>query len=472
MRALTRLAPALVLAAPALAQAPLPESKPSTPMPDPGPDPVLAELLRETLASHPDLQKAGAAVRMDQERIPQAGVLPDPSLSLGLQNDGFKRLEVGRMETSFYSVAFTQPLPWPGKRGLRKEVAAIGADLSEAARSRVQLGLEADVRRGYAALLLVRGQKRLLEQQALFLEQAEHLTRTRYEVGQGSQGDLLRAQLELTRLKQAAWALEAEERTALAGLNRLRQHDPADPIETTAALADLPEPEALAPDQVEALSPELAGARAGVRQTEKLLDLAKLDRRPDFAVTAGLMPRGGLDPMWQVGVSISLPIYGRHKQQRAVAEHEHHRQGQGAEVESVRTLLRQRTEERSIQIQLLRRTRDLYRGGLLVQSEASFKAALAQYESGRGPFLGALEALNGWVGDQGAYLQTLAQLQAQHIALREAALGATPPISGGALASASIAPGAAPTSGRGPAATSAAKAPGAAQDSGPAMSKM
>ena len=460
MRMLMRLAPALVLVAPAAAQAPLPDSS--------SPDPVLATLLREALAGYPDIQKAAAAVRMDQERIPQAGVLPDPTLSLGLQNDGFKRLEVGRMETSFYSVAFTQPFPWPGKRGLRKEVAALNVDVSEATRSRIQMSLEADVRRGYAALLLVRGQKQLLDQQSVFLEQAESLARTRYEVGQGSQGDLLRAQLELTRLKQAVWSLEAEEQSTLAALNRLRQHDPADPIPTTATLTELPEPAALTPEQVEARSPELASARASVRQTEKLLDLARLDRRPDFAVTAGLMPRGSLDPMWQVGVSISLPIYGRSKQQRAVAEHEHHRQGQGAEVESVRTLLRQRTAERNIQIQTLRRIRDLYREGLLVQSEATFKAALAQVEGGRGSFLGALEALNGWVGDQGGFLQTLAQLQAQHIALREAALGPTAPITGGSLASASLTAGAAA-----PAASKAtAKAPGKAQDSGPAMNSM
>jgi outer membrane protein TolC len=433
----------------------------------PAEDPLLASLIQEAFAKHPDLQKADAAIRMDQERIPQAGVLPDPTLSLGLQNDGFKGIQVGKMETSFYSVAFTQPLPWPGKRGLRKEVAALNVDLSEATRSRLQLGLEADVRRGYANLLLIRGQKRLLAQQSVFLEQAERLARTRYEVGQGSQGDLLRAQLERTRLRQAAWSLEAEELTTLAALNRLRQHDPAESIPTTAALADLPEPAVLTPEQVETRSPELAGALATVRQTEKLLALARLDRRPDFSVTAGLMPRGGLDPMWQVGVGISLPIYGRSKQQRAVAEHEHHRQGQGAEVESVRTLLRQRIEERTIQIQTLRRIRDLYREGLLVQSEANSKAALAQYEGGRGSFLGALEALNGWVGDQGAFLQVLAQLQAQHIALREAALGPTAPISGGALASAGFSSGAAA-----PAAKSNAKAPGGSQDSGPGMKSM
>ena len=459
MRAFSRLVPALVLTASGLAQ---------VPQPDPfSPDPVLSGLIREALAEHPDLRRADAAVRMDEERVPQAGVLPDPSISLGLQNDGFQKLQIGRMETSFYSVAFTQPLPWPGKRALRTEVAALAVDFSDATRVRVQLGLEADVRRGYAALLLIREQQRLQAQQALFLEQAEQLARTRYEVGQGSQGDLLRAQLERTRLQQAVWSLEAEERSAVAGLNRLRQHEPADPIPTTATLADLPEPALLLPEAVEARSPELASARATVKQTEKQLELAKLDRRPDFAVTAGIMPRGAFDPMWQVGVSISLPIYGRTKQQRAVAEHEHHRQGQGSEVESVRSLLRQRTEERTLQIQALHRIRDLYREGLLVQSEASFRAALAQYEAGRAPFLGALEALNGWVGDQAAFLQTQAQLQAQHIALAECALGATVPVTGGSLGSASIAGGAAA-----PAVRSTAKAPGKAQDSGPASMKM
>jgi outer membrane protein TolC len=464
MRTPLRLVPALVLLAPGLAQVP-----PETRSPEnQSSDPVLTALLNEALERHPDLQRADAAVRMDQERVPQAGVLPDPSLFLGIQNDGFNGLQIGKMETSYYAVTFTQPFPWPGKRGLRKEVASLGVDVSTATRSRVRLGIEADVQRGYAALLLVRGQQALLAQQGVFLEQAERLARTRYEVGQGSQGDLLRAQLERTRLQLAVWALDAEEKTAVNGLNRLRQHDPADPIPTTASLKDWSEPDLLAPEAVEARSPELAGARSSVLQTERQLDLAKLDRRPDFALTAGIMPRGSLDPMWQLGVSISLPIYGRSKQQRAVAEHEHHRQGQGAEVTSVRTLLRQRTEERTLQIQTLRRTRDLYKAGLLVQSEASFKAALAQYESGRATFLAALEALNGWVADQGAYLQTMAQLQAQHIALREATLGTTPAINGGALAASSIPSGAAAPG----SSTTVAKAPGKAQDSGPAMTSM
>ena len=101
-----------------------------------------------------------------------------------------------------------------------------------------------------------------------------------------------------------------------------------------------------------------------------------------------------------------------------------------------------------------------------MQSEASFKATLAQFEAGRVSFLGALEALNGWVGDQGAYLQTLAQLQAQHIALAEAGLGPAPGIAGGSLGAASIASGSGTPAPKAP--SKAAKA----ADSAPASMKM
>ena len=104
MRPWLRLLLALTLVKPGRAQ--------TSPSPDPRPfadPPEFVTFLQEVRERHPDLQRAAATVRMERERVPQAGVLPDPSLSVGLQNDGFKRLEVGRMETSFYSLAFTQP---------------------------------------------------------------------------------------------------------------------------------------------------------------------------------------------------------------------------------------------------------------------------------------------------------------------------------------------------------------------------
>ncbi len=132
-------------------------------------DPILESLLREALDRNPDLAKSKALVEAEKERIPQARALPDPSLSVGIQNDGFKKLQIGEMETSYYQLMLTQPLPWPGKRGLRGKIAGLGADISKVSADRTRLSLQADVKRAYFGLLLVRGQLRLLEDQAVFL---------------------------------------------------------------------------------------------------------------------------------------------------------------------------------------------------------------------------------------------------------------------------------------------------------------
>ncbi|NTV74318.1 MAG: TolC family protein, partial [Holophaga sp.] len=260
----------------------------------------------------------------------------------------------------------------------------------------------------------------------------EATARSRYEVGQGSQADLLRAQLERTRLEQSRLDLQSEERGTLAALNRLRALPPGAPLPTERTLEQLPEPPAIdvpgAAASALSLSPELKAARIGVAQAGKSLALAHLDRRPDFAVTAGYMPRGGFDPMWTASVSISLPVWQKRKQSQAVAEQEHRRKASGSEVESLEALLGQRVQERAAQMDAALGVIRLYRSGLLVQSETSFRATLSQYEVGKVPFLSVLEALNGWIADQSGLLQAQAKAQAIHIAQGELNLGAAPPI--------------------------------------------
>ncbi|HLO67316.1 MAG TPA: TolC family protein, partial [Holophaga sp.] len=138
------------------------------------------------------------------------------------------------------------------------------------------------------------------------------------------------------------------------------------------------------------------------------------------------------------GVSISLPVFSGRKQARAVAEQEARRKASGAEEAGVRALVAQRVQERAAQMAAALGTLRLYRGGLLVQSEASFQATLAQYEVGKAPFLSVLESLNGWVADKGGLLQAQAQAQAVAIAHAEFSMAATPPVGASALSSASM----------------------------------
>lgn len=420
---------ALALASVAWAQTSATPVPPSTPDPASPSDPVLEALVREALARSPDLARSTDLVAAEKEKIPQAKALPDPTFSVGLQNEGLDRLTVGEpMMDSYYQIMVTQPLYGPGKRKAKAEVARVGAEVAKAAQGREWLTLTADVKRAYFGLLLVRDQRRLLELQAPLLEQAEAIARTRYQVGQGSQADLLRAQLARTRLAQTRLSLESEERTSLAALNRLRSQPPETPLATSRTFAQIPDPAPIPMAGASTESPEIAVAEASVRQAERSLDLARINRRPDFVVTAGYMPRGGLDPMWTFNVGVTVPLWARSKQQRAVAEQEFRRQAQGAQVEGLGHLLKERIHERSARMDTALAMLKLYREGLLVQSEGAFRASLAQYETGKAPFTAVLESLNGWIADQSGMLQAQAQAQAIAIAQEEQTLGPILPI--------------------------------------------
>jgi outer membrane protein TolC len=426
----------LLGAAPALA-APAPPNVPS--------DPVVERLIDESLATRPEIRQAEASLSAERERVPQAGALPDPVLSLGIQNDGFKGIQVGKMETSFYQVMVSQGLPWPGKRGLRTDVARLGANQAEASVARLRLSTEADVRRAYLDLLVARERLDLLDRLEAIWQKSIGTARARYESGEGAQSDLLRAQLELNRIRQRRWTLKAAEATQVQALNRLRGHPLDEPIPTTTRVEDLPIPSVPALEaaiaDAEARSPELNGARVGVALAEAQVDLARRDRYPDLSVNLGVMPRGDLEPMWTAGVSIGLPVWSGRKQGRAVAESAARSAASARGAEAISQVLRLRVADRRTALAALADNIRLYREGLLVQSQATAESTLAQYRVGKVTFASVLEANAGYISDEEGHLQAIADALRIVIASAEVSLDPVGGSSGGGMGGTSI-PGA------------------------------
>ncbi len=398
-------------------------------------DPQVAALVADALANSPDIGRADSAARAEGERAPQVGSLPDPTLTLGIQNDGFQSIQIGTMETSYWQVMLTQPIPWPGKLSARQAAARAQASVVGAEAARLRLATTAEVERAYVELLLVRGQLLLLEKLETLWSEAEVMARTRYEVGQGAQSDLLRAQLERTRLKQRRVALEGDERTRLQALNRLRVHPLDEPVPTPRPLSAFADPvvrsAADAVADAEQRSPDLAIAALAVQAADRRLESAGQDWFPDLAVTAGVMPRGQIEPMWTVQLGITLPVWGATKQSKGVEESRSRREADARGEEAVRQLVKLRAEERRTVLAAAIRTLEIYRGGILVQSDAAVRSTLAQYQVGKVTFPSVLEVLRGLVVDEGGYLEALAAAQRVAIADREVSLASAGAISGG-----------------------------------------
>jgi outer membrane protein TolC len=343
---------------------------------------------------------------------------------------------------SFISFGASQTLPWPGKRGLREEVAALELRKAQASLARRELNLEAQVRGGYVDLLLAREQLALTGELEMLWRQAQGSARVRYESGQAPQSDLLRAQLELARLAQRRSLEEVQAANAQAALNRLAGDPLESPIQSGAHLAGSePEPilEAEALRDAEARSPELAAARVVADQAAAGIALAKKEWWPDLSLQAAVMYRGSLPAMWQVGVGIPLPLWGGRKQSNLVAENEHRAAAAGQSAESIRQVLALRTRERLALLKATLEINERYRSGLLALSGATARSTLSQYQVGRVPFTAVLEALGSLVADRVSYLGSSAD--AQRIAIAQRALSLDPPSLGGAGPAGALMPG-------------------------------
>jgi outer membrane protein TolC len=178
-------------------------------------------------------------------------------------------------------------------------------------------------------------------------------------------------------------------------------------------------------------SPELRAAAALVERERLASELTRLDFKPDFALQAGYMNRGGLDPMWQAGVGVNLPIR-RKQREAAVAESRARLRGAERRIESLRLLLRLRSEERAALLRSIEEQVTLFGRGVIPQDEMSVEAAVANYRAGKLPFIAVLEALGSLYGDRGAQLRLLAAHRTIRASLEEASLTATPAPSFGA----------------------------------------
>ena len=387
-------------------------------------DTFLDGLVAEALRSNPDVALATASSESARLRIQPAQTLPDPSLAFNYQNDG-RTPSLGRQEMTFLGAMFSQPLPWPGKLRLAGEEARSRAEeAAEGPVRRARLAIEARVRRAYYDYLLAREELELVEDRDRSWREIADIVRQRYAVGLGVQQDVLRAQVEVLRLDEARAELAARIANRRAEVNRVlgRPQDAA--IETPARLvlrADSADLEAIL-QAVRDRSPELAGVSRSIETAGLRAALAKKSFLPDFVASGGPMYRGGLDPMWQVGLAISLPLHTGSRQRPLLAAARADVRAEEARQASARQELELRTRERFRNLEAVSRIARLYDEGVLPVDRLSLESAVASYRSGKVPFVTVLEALNTLYADRAVLLTRLAEAEKWRVSIDEADL--------------------------------------------------
>jgi outer membrane protein TolC len=174
-------------------------------------------------------------------------------------------------------------------------------------------------------------------------------------------------------------------------------------------------------ERAERESPELIAAQSEIESGELGVKLAGRAARPEFSVQAGYMNRGGLDPMWQAGLSVEWPLLSKGRARAAISEAEGERQRARHQAEAVGQELRLRVEERRLRLAATARVAALYEQGILPQGRLALEAALAQYRAGRAPLASVLEASLTLAADRAFHLAQIVRyetIQARLLAWR------------------------------------------------------
>jgi len=386
-------------------------------------DSVLQELVDEALARNPELAATRQLEVAAQTRPVQAGSRPGPTVGAFYQNDGIAP-SLGREPMTMLGVSGGQEIPYPGKLGLRRQVAEAEAGLAAFDLERARLGLIGSVKAAFYGLVLVRGLAALALEQHDVWQEVQETARVRYASAVGSQQEMLRAQVEATRVQALHAQHHAEARARLAQLNALLGRAADTPVATPDALRVVPETRSAAEivAWTEANSPELKAAALAVERDERAVTLARREFKPDFNVQGGLMYRGSLPPMWQVSASVMLPSRARVK--GALAEAEARLAAGKVRQEDVRVRLRAVVEQRLALLDAAQQIEATYRDGLLPQGDVAIQSATATYAAGQGSQVAVLEAAAALLDDRTDYVRLLATHATERARLEEAILDA------------------------------------------------
>lgn len=373
----------------------------------------LPDLLREALERNPEVQMAARMVEAKHTRVPQAGALPDPVLMYGVLNEGrpvpFETL--GTNDFSEVYVGVTQEIPFHGKRGLREKVASEEASAEEWRYEGVKRRLAAQVAEVYYDLYATHAALGIVEESLKLLDQLTKVARARLTVGQASQQDVLDAEVELSRLEERKSTLERRRATIEANLQRLLfRTAPAPlgrpaPVLKTRLAANLDELLAKAEEE----SPMVHESESRTSKAERTADLAHRERLPDFGVNLVYHNRGGLDPYYSFGGTLTLPIYADRKQKQAIQEASADLGAARNSQEAALSQVRFEVTEAYFMASTADRLLQLYDEGILKQVRLSLDSAIAQYQVGKVDFLTLVSSWRRLLDYNLAYHEQLAE---------------------------------------------------------------
>ena len=351
---------------------------------------TLATAVDLAMRDNADLTSLRAKWEAMLERPAQAGALPNPMFSYS----GMDMASGGTWpDTNEKRFMVQQEFPWFGKRSLREGIAAKDAEAMRLELEAMTRDVVMMVKESYFDLYAVQRVIAITREEETIIRRIEKVAETMYATGERAQADVLKAQSEITMLKQKLLELQSRETTLKARLNMLfnrRANDPLGPAVTP--------PDTAFSNNLESLFAVAATNRPEVQSAQAQIERYQLEKKlmgkeylPDYKLGLEYRDIGDSDNMAMFTVSVELPVW-QAKYRAGVREAEKMRSSSQAAREAAERQSAFDVQDAHFKLLTARRSLDLYRTELIPQAQARFSASEAGYRTGKVDFMDLLES--------------------------------------------------------------------------------
>ena len=355
----------------------------------------LHDLVGEAQTNNPEIRAAEHGWKAASRAGKSAAALPDTQVSVQSFSVGSPRPFAGFSNSSFAYIGLgaSQEIPYPGKRKLRSLVSEREADSLRGQHESIRRQVVEDLKSAYFQLSYLQQTLAVLQRHDKLLGDIEQIAESHYRVGQGSQQDVLKSQLQHTRILQEIAMHHRDAGQLQARLKQLlgRPQDSPDIVTEPLHLRLLSRTSSDLLRQVQEQNPRVQSRVAMVGRMDAQVDLARKNFRPDFTVQYMFERTGSSFPAYYMAnLSINLPNRGRRRAELEQASEEREQ----AHEELAAEMQRQQAEIQGqyIVAQASAEQLKIYKEGLIPQSDSTFRAALAAYQSNKQDFGGLLSS--------------------------------------------------------------------------------
>jgi len=382
---------------------------------------TLASLLADAERVHPAIKAEAQMVESKRARVPQAKALPDPTVAVGWMGN-ITPFSIQRLDpSSNRGVSAMQEVPYPGKLNLRGRIAEKDVEAEKWNLEGTRRQVRAQVKSAYYELWAVDQELAITQKNKILLEKLARIAEEKYKVGKALQQDVIRSQVEVSRILETFTLLNQRRRTLVARLNTILLRPPDQPIEKVAGVVPSPlfySLEELLSSGVEN-SPEIRRQQQLIEQNQYAVNLAQKEYLPDFRVAYDYQQRPDLPDMHGFTFTVNVPIFYKKKQREGVREASLGLENNRQTREAIRTELLFQVKEQYLQAKASDELLTLYTKALVPQSALALESSLSAYQTGTLDFQSLLANFTSVLEYETNYYLELANYQKALVSLEQ-----------------------------------------------------